>query len=307
MRLAFVYNGQGSEFAGMGQDWFLENSISQAIYNETKALVDYDLMFKGDMSIHQTKNAQPLLLVYNYALTKILAAAGISSTISCGLSLGEYNAFLESGVFSITQGLEIVSRRGELMQSALENVASGMIATLKVDLETIKAAIIEARQNDILDIANYNSYEQYVVAGSNEALARYEKIMQSQGHKRLVRLNVSGAFHSLFLTQASEEFAFYLAALELKSLQKPVILNYSGEVKTFLSAEEIKENFKLQLNHSVKFITMIENLSQLGVDAVIEIGPKSTLKRLINTINPKLKVYSVSTPKDVLTLKEDLL
>lgn len=288
MKIAVIYGGQGSQEVGMGKTLYESSELFKAHLDDANRLLDYDLldlMFNRE-AIHETKYAQVAIYAFNDALTVLLKNHGIKFDASAGLSLGEYNALLNAGVFTFEEGLNIIKHRGLFMQKCSESHLTKMLALLG-SLENVNACI---NAYDDVYIANYNNLTQYVVGGSETSILKVMETAKDFGIKRAVLLETSGAFHTPFMQEAEDEFKQFLEPLALHEPQGEVYLNVSGRKYQ----EAIQSTMISQITSPVKFYDMIMNMESDGIDCFIEIGPKPILKSMIKKLVSTKHIYHVS-------------
>lgn len=291
--LGFLFAGQGSQAIGMGSDLYQQEEIFRNIFDTYPEI--RDLIFKGDKKeLDQTKNCQKAILLTSYAIAKVLEKNNIKPDYVAGLSLGEYSALAFSNTWSLDASLEIVTKRGLIMQNALNDGKSGMRAVIGTDEETIKKALAKVSKG-ICTIANYNCPGQIVITGENEALDEAQKLLNEIKPTRLIPLNVTGAFHSALLNDASNELFEVLKKYEKNKPTYKVLYNYTGDEST----EDINVILKEQISHSVYFESIIRNMILKGVDTFIEIGPGKALSSFVRKTNSDVKVFTVNNSKDL--------
>ncbi len=290
MSIGFIFAGQGSQVVGMGKDLYENSDIAKNIYDSANLNFDLkDMCFNGPKEfMDQTKYAQPLILATSLAIAKVLESKGIVPTYVAGLSLGEYSALAFSEVFSVKDSLSIIARRGEIMQNALPLGTTTMAAILNLDADIIKAVI--SKVSGVCEVANYNCPGQVVITGDVKSIDEACVLLTNAGARKCIKLNVSGAFHSSLLNDASKELRAELDKYEVKEPKYKVVYNTYGTE----SNEKIKDILEKQIKSSVLFEQSIEYMIENGVDTFIEIGPGTALAGFVKKINKEVKVLSAT-------------
>ncbi|MDP1808906.1 MAG: ACP S-malonyltransferase [Actinomycetota bacterium] len=292
MTLAAVFPGQGSQYLSMGLELVDRYPEVIDVFAVAEDVTDQplaEMVSKGPKELlDETINAQPAIFTVNYLYWRILKQKGFHPDYVAGHSLGELSACLAAGVFSFEEGLRIVKRRAELMSRAALETGGGMMAVLGLDDE--KVAEVAAAVG--LQPANYNCPGQVVVAGPNRNLEQGGDAFKSAGAGKVVRLAVSGAFHSPAMATPARLFGDWLHPLDFHDPQIPIISNATAE--PLLSADDVKAALASQLVRPVRWQACIERLAQRGVDTFIEVGPGRVLSGLIERIAPEAKVEHVA-------------
>jgi [acyl-carrier-protein] S-malonyltransferase len=244
--------------------------------------------------LRQTDIAQPALYVTGYAAFAVLRSMGISPDAVAGHSIGEYAALAAAGVFGFTEGLDLVRERGKLMAAAGTERPGGMIAVLGLD----RAALSSLCQtvsvaHGVCVPVNFNSPEQIVVAGEKKAMEAFAAAASGAGAKRVIPLNVSGAFHSPLMGEAAVQMKKHLSHIAFRDAVCPVAMNVDGQTRQ--KAADIQAALAQQLDHSVEWVRSIESLRDAGCGTFVECGSGRVLSGLLRRIDKQLKVYSTET------------
>ncbi len=286
MKIAFCFAGQGSQSVGMGKDFYDAFAFAKNLYDQFPEIKE--LCFHDENNVlNQTAYAQKAIVLTSYIFAKALEEKNILPEYVCGLSLGEYSALVFANAWNINEGIDIVTTRGEIMQNALPLGTTKMAAVLGLDRKTILD--ISKKVNGICEIANYNCPGQIVITGEVNAVDKAIELLLEQGARRCIPLNVSGAFHSSLLKDASKDLRKKLDEYTPNSLRYKVVYNITGKEETLF----LNDILEKQICNSVYFEDSIEYLISQGVDVFIEIGPGKTLTGFIKKINKEVKVYSV--------------
>lgn len=303
-KIAFIFPGQGAQYTGMGRDFYENYNRAKevfAIAGKVSGMSMEELIFRENENLDITKYTQVAMLTVELAILKVLEENGVTSSVNAGLSLGEYAALTASGGLSVRNALELVVKRGALMQDA---VPTGGAMTAVMGLEASLVEEICGQEEGIVSVANYNCPGQIVISGEEEAVQEAAGKMKEAGAKRCIPLNVSGPFHSKMLVEAGEKLAEELEKVEIGELTTPYISNVTAEY--VIEKEEVKGLLQQQVSSSVKWQQTVELMVSEGVDTFIEIGPKKTLSAFLKKIAPKAFSYHVETIKDMEELLEAL-
>lgn len=295
-KIAFIFPGQGAQKAGMGKDFYEKSETAREVIDKASELLNIDmkaLCFEENDKLDQTEYTQAALVTVCMAMEHVLRERGLQADVTAGLSLGEYCAIASAGGMSMEDAIRTVRKRGILMQNAVPGGKGSMAAILGMDAEKIEQVI---EPIDGVSIANYNCPGQIVITGWKESVEKAAEALKEAGAKRAVLLNVSGPFHSPMLTEAGQELAEVLEAVETSQLQIPYVTNVTAEYVTDI--KETKELLAKQVASSVKWQQSVENMIADGVDTFVEIGPGKTLAGFMRKINRDVKVYNVGTWED---------
>jgi len=284
---AYIFPGQGSQFAGMGKNLFEVNDEAKNLFEQANDILGFritDIMFSGtDEELKQTKVTQPAVFLHSVIAFKLLNDA--KPDMVAGHSLGEFSALVANGVLSFENALKLVSVRAESMQRACEINPSTMAAVLGLADEKVEE-ICEAVSKDTGEVvvpANYNCPGQLVISGSIKGIDIACLRMKEGGAKRALVLPVGGAFHSPFMAPAREELA---AAIESTTFNMPACPVYQNVVAAAVNdASEIKENLIAQLTGAVRWTQSVQAMVADGAIRFTEVGPGKVLQGLVNKIS----------------------
>src|SRR5579871_5057912 len=288
---AFIFPGQGSQFAGMGKS--LAGAFPEAarVFEEADEALGFPiskLCFEGPESdLKLTENTQPALLTVSIAAYAVLRSKGSVPDYVAGHSLGEYSALVAAGSLRFADAVRLVKKRGRYMQEAVPPGVGAMAALLKLPDGKLDGILEEAAQGEIVSAANLNSPDQIVIAGHAGAVGRAVELAKAAGAKRAVLLPVSAPFHCALMGPAQKRLAADLNATEFRDLTVPLVNNWQAQI--IRTGAEARGGLFEQVPNPVRWSDSIARLAAEGVTRFIEVGAGAVLTGLLRNINPELK------------------
>jgi len=290
---AYVFPGQGAQFAGMGKDLYNNSNIAREIFEKANKILGFsitEIMFGEDPeALKQTKATQPAIFLHSVILAKVLGAS-FKPEMVAGHSLGEFSALVATDYLSFTDGLTLVSKRAKAMQKACEKNPSTMAAVLGLENNIVEKICSEIEE--IVVPANYNCPGQLVISGSNKGIDIACKKLIEAGARRALKLPVGGAFHSPLMEPARAELEEAINETNFSEGSCPIYQNVSAMAIT--NPDEIKENLKKQLTASVLWTQTMQEMISNGLTTVIEVGPGNVLQGLFKKVNRELEIQSAT-------------
>ncbi|MEO2153979.1 MAG: ACP S-malonyltransferase [Aquificota bacterium] len=304
MAVALVFPGQGSQYAGMGKDFYEQFPIAKEVFEQANEALGFDLtklIFEGGEELNKTINTQPAILTVSYAIYRVFKEhfPQLKPLYVAGHSLGEYSALLAAEVLSFPDAVRLVRYRAEYMQNAAGEGKGAMAAIIGIEPQEVEKLCQEVE--GVVEAVNYNSPIQTVVAGEAEAVKKLLKLARSRKIKA-IPLKVSVPSHSSLMKEAAEKFKKVLQEVEFSDAKIPVVQNVDAKPHT--SAEEIRENLYLQLFKPVRWVESVKFMADQGVDTFIEIGPKNVLSKLIAQTVENVKTCNLDKVEDLEKIKE---
>lgn len=308
MKLGFLYAGQGAQHPGMGEDLYEAFPAFRAVLDAAQAEVDFDLKricFQDPEGVlNQTRYTQPCMVAFAAGLTAVLREKGVVPAAAAGLSLGEYSALHAAGVFDARTAVRLAAFRGKAMEEAAAGRESAMTAVLALDREPLQAACDEAGSLGTVVIANYNCPGQLVIGGDKAAVEKAAALAKERGAKRCLPLRVSGPFHTPLMAPAGEALEDYFRNVPFQEPRIPVVFNCLGREKA--AEDSIPALLVRQVQSSVYMEDSIRRMAEMGLDAIVEIGPGKALSGFVKKTVPGFPVCAVERVPDVETLEQRL-
>lgn len=299
MKLAFLYAGQGSQHAGMGQDLYEAYPLFRQILDD--APVDFylkKLCFEGpEEQLSQTRYTQPCMVAFAVGITALLKERGIVPQAAAGLSLGEYSALQAAGVFTPREAIALAAFRGKAMEEAAQGMESAMYAVLNLDRNTLEEVCRKASEKGPVYLANYNCPGQIVIGGNREGAEEACRLALEAGARRCLPLKVSGPFHTPLMAPAGKALEEHFAGLTFGEMAFPVYFNCLGRPKT--AEETIPQLLVRQVQTSVYMEDTIRHMADAGIDTIVEVGPGKALSGFVKKTTPQIRTIPVETAQQL--------
>jgi [acyl-carrier-protein] S-malonyltransferase len=301
MALAYLFAGQGAQKVGMGKSLHDQSAAARALYDEAGAVLGWDLeqvCFEGPESeLTQTKVCQPALFVHGMALVAALRELGRipagEPRFALGLSLGEVTACCAAGVFDFATGLRIVAERGRLMQQACEQTTGGMAAVIGEE----RAKVAELCAAFEIELANFNAPGQIIVSGEKTKVTAAVAAAKDRGMKKVMPLNVAGAYHSRLMEPARAAFAAFLEGIPFHAPAFTIFTNTTGQA--LAEPATIKVALVRQVVSPVLWEDCMRAAAAAGATEFWELGPGGVLSGLARRTDKAWAVKSFSEFADV--------
>ena len=295
-KTAFLFPGQGSQYAGMGKDLAENFSTARLVFQEADEALGFklsDLCFNGpEDDLKLTFNTQPAILTASIAALRVVEQeTGLKADCVAGHSLGEYSALVCSGALSLADAVRTVRARGTFMQEAVPVGVGAMAAMLSIEADELAAICAEAAQGEVVAPANFNSPGQIVIAGHATAVNRTIELAKSKGFRKAMLLPVSAPFHCALMQPAADRLKEVLDKVLVQSLALPVISNV--EAASNQDAGRVRELLVAQVCAPVRWEQSVLAMIDQGVNRFVEIGPGKVLTGLVKRINKEMSLNNI--------------
>jgi len=294
MTLALLFSPQGSQVVGMGRELAEHSAAARAVFEEADATLGWsisDACWSGPADrLNDTRQTQPCLLTVSVAALRALGErVELEPSVVAGHSVGEYAALVAAGVLDLGAALRLVAHRAELMARA--DVDGGMAAVLGLDRAMVQAVVDGVGRPTDLVLANDNAPGQIVISGRLAALADVEEPLRAAGARRVVRLAVSGAFHSPLMATVAEDLADAFAAETWRDAGVPILSNVTAE--PVVEADRIRTLLAEQVRAPVEWVRSVERMAADGIETAVECGPGSALTGMVKRIALGIRTANV--------------
>ncbi len=300
-KAALLFPGQGTQYVGMGKDFYVTFKESQEVFDRASEVLGFDVpalcFSKSQEELNKTSMCQPAILVTSIAILEILRKNTSlwkdTSLAVAGLSLGEYTAHVAAGSITFADGVRLVHKRGMFMQEACDANPGSMVSIIGLEDEAVEKICDEIKSLGIICAANYNSPGQVVISGEKAVLEKASALAKERGAKMVVPLKVDGAFHSDLMSPASSKLTKELELTPISKPNIPVVANIHAQYVR--EPDEIKSSLAKQLNNPVRWHQSISQLIRDGCNRFYEIGPGKSLSGLMRKIDSTQEIKNIDT------------
>lgn len=295
-KTAFLFPGQGSQYAGMGKDLAENFPIVRQAFEEADEALGFKLSalcFNGpEDDLKLTFNTQPAILTTSIAALRVVRQeTGLQADFLAGHSLGEYSALVCSGALSLADAVRTVRSRGTFMQEAVPVGVGAMAAMLSIEGDELAAICKEAAQGEVVAPANFNSPGQIVIAGHATAVNRAIEIAKAKGYRKAMLLPVSAPFHCALMQPAADRLKTVLDAVTMNPLVLPVVTNVEATANQ--DSARVRELLVQQVCAPVRWEQSVQTMIGLGVTRFVEIGPGKVLTGLVKRISKEMTLVNI--------------
>jgi [acyl-carrier-protein] S-malonyltransferase len=289
----------------MGVDLVSKSPVAADVFARAKRVLGFDLLAivrdGTEAMLRETRYSQPAIYVTNYALA--VSAECLSDCVaSAGHSFGEYCSLTLAGALTFEDALGLVNQRGLAMQEAAERTPGGMVAVLGLGADGVREAVERAGSDGRVQLANFNAPEQIVISGDLTAVRQAGEFALQSGAKRVVPLNVSGAWHSALMEPARERFAPFVERATIREPRFSVISNVDAAV--YRDVAGIRRNLVASITGEVRWHETALRMVEMGLDQIVELGASSVLAPLFRRIPDAPKVVHAGDAAGIARLCE---
>lgn len=299
-KVAFLFPGQGSQHAGMGQDVASAHEEARRTFRTADDALGFSLSqlcFEGpEEALKLTENTQPAVLTVSSAFDAVLKNKAPRPDYVAGHSLGEYSALVAASGLALDDAVRLVRKRGQYMQAAVPVGTGAMAAVMGLEADEVREICVEASRTTVVEPANFNGAGQVVIAGHKEAVDRAIEAVKAKG-KRAIPLAVSAPFHCSLMRPAAEALQADLAETPFRDLEIPLFTNVDAEPVT--DGDAARDALARQVTAPVRWEEIIESMASKGVTQFVEVGPGKVLSGLVRKMVRDASVHSVNAADGV--------
>lgn len=301
-RIAFLFPGQGAQYPGMAQDFVHHFSAARLTFEEADDLLKRSIstiVLQGpEKELTETKNSQTGIYIASMAILRVIQELyDLKPFVCAGLSLGEYTALTAAEWLSFRQALPLVQYRGQFMNEACEMTKGTMAVIMGLDAQIVEEIVREVNLPNDLWVANFNCPGQVVISGTVKGIEAGTSAAKSHNAKRVLPLQVHGAFHSGLMQVAQDKLAPYIQKAPIEKGLAQLVMNVPGNFVTDI--ESVRCNLIEQVTHSVRWEQGIRALEQQNIDLYIEFGPGKTLSGMNKRIGVQAPMISIEKVEDL--------
>jgi len=301
-RIAFLFPGQGAQYPGMVKDFTQNFSAARLTFEEADDLLQRpisNLILNGpETELTETKNSQTAIYIASMAILRVVQELyDLKPFVCAGLSLGEYTALTAAEWISFREGLPLVQFRGQFMNEACEKTKGSMAVVMGLDAQVVEDLVREVNLPQDLWVANFNCPGQVVISGTLKGIEAGTIAAKKGNAKRVLPLQVHGAFHSGLMKMAQEKLASHIQTAQIKQAATQMVMNVPGDfVKEVI---DVRRNLVEQVTHSVRWEQGVRAMEEQAVDLYIEFGPGKTLSGMNKRIGVKAPMISIEKIEDL--------
>ncbi len=303
LKIGMLFPGQGSQYLGMGKDFYDNERIFQELFEDAIAATKENFIkicfSSSEKQLQETIIAQTGIFLVSAATYVLLNQKyGIVPDLVAGHSLGEYSAVFAAGGFNFFDALYLLNRRAKFMKAAMAEQDGGLLAVMNLDLPILESICnrydIPETNTHVAEIAIFNSPTQVVVSGRKEELNQIADEVQIIRGKAIM-LPVAGAYHSRLLKKAEQDYSLYLVKADFNDLKIPLINNIMA--KKVQSADQVKLSLVKQTSSHIYWWDSMQYFKDM--DIIIEVGPGNILTKMIKREWPTMPIYSINSYSDI--------
>ena len=297
MRIGFLFPGQGSQAIGIGKDLYDKYEKVKKVYDNVQKITGINIkeisFNASEEELNKTENTQLAILTHSLAILEILKKNNISADLSAGLSLGEYTALIEDGVFDFEDGVKLVKKRGEIMRDFVPKGNWKMSAILGLEEQKVNK-ICEQVKDGFVVPANYNTIGQIVISGDEKAVLCANELAKEAGARRTTLLKTTGPFHTEKLIECSKQLKKEIDKIKINQKECKVVKNIDGSI--YSKSDDISKILSKHIMSPVRFTECLKTMSENGIDTFIEIGPSKTLSGFVKRMDfgKNVEIYNIN-------------